>query len=321
MCLIIYKKQGETIPAHVLNNAENTNPHGFGITYLDTFETIKTLDYDLARELVESPRPLVAHYRYATVGKVGKKNCHPFAFKSEGRKFQLFANGTVGNLGSNKKTDSQEVAEMLERIPQDLWPDFLAMTEARFAIVAEDGEVFTSGAWHDYYGAQYSKSNCFAVKRSDLLYLWDEDETEGYCEQTGLDWKNDWMEELAWELPVGDLVAVYGTLKRGRGNHRVLGNAWHIGDGLTCDKYLMADHGIPYCYKDKLPGESGGRITIEVYKPRNKEQWEALDGLEGHPEHYCREMIPVEIDGEIMNAWLYFANHAPSKSETFITEF
>ena len=337
MCLIIHNIDGREISPHILENAFSTNPDGFGITFLDTLETVKTMEEKKARKLLEGSRPYVAHFRYATRGHISKGNCHPFPVHHKSGIFQLYANGTVGTLGCEEKTDTQVVADMLAETPRSYWKHILSMTETRFAIVSPSGHVEKSGIWHERDGLFYSKANCFAEKKSDFLYSWEKRsyrDWEGDInpDETGIDWKGDWEEGRDWRdwaeyeeddlsLPVGDLVAVYGTLKKGRGNHRVLGNAWHIGDGLTCEKYLMADHGVPYVYPKTLQGQDGGRIVVELYKPRDIGTWQALDCLEGHPDHYCREMIAVETEGEIVNAWLYFAGHDPSPEDKFITEY
>ena len=49
MCLIIHKPNADTIiPQHILDNAENINPDGFGIVYTDNNECIRTMDYNHA---------------------------------------------------------------------------------------------------------------------------------------------------------------------------------------------------------------------------------------------------------------------------------
>ena len=69
MCVIIIKQKADIISEETLENSARINPHGLGITYLDTFETSyhKSTEY----EILLTPRPFIAHFRYATVGKVG----------------------------------------------------------------------------------------------------------------------------------------------------------------------------------------------------------------------------------------------------------
>lgn len=103
------------------------------------------------------------------------------------------------------------------------------------------------------------------------------------------------------------LMAVYGTLKAGRGNHRLLVNAETVTkNGLTKDKFAMYSSGIPYVVKD----EKANNIKVEVYKV-DDEELQRIDGLEGHPGWYKREEIIVtdtESKTEHANVWLYFMN-------------
>lgn len=211
MCLIIVKQKGKTqIPKYILDNAENRNPHGFGIVFLDGEEDdlriIKTTDYEFARELVEQKRPFVAHYRFATKGATNQPNCHPFSFNGNA----LFSNGTVEHLGQKlgSKTDTEEVADILTNVPQKYWGNILRMAsrDVRFAIVDKDRRVHRFGDWHKREGVLYSKDNCFykpykyqrhtapaaqhntgfsdrnrdAYQRSNP---WDDDWFAGYCKE------------------------------------------------------------------------------------------------------------------------------------------
>lgn len=84
-------------------------------------------------------------------------------------------------------------------------------------------------------------------------------------------------------------VAVYGTLKAGYNNHRVLGNeAKLLGTGYTNKLYDMKDSGFPVL----LPNEKGKEVLVEVYEVP-EEQLKALDRLEGVPRMYTREKTDV----------------------------
>ena len=157
MCIIIHKPDAGIIPANILDNAETKNADGFGITYLDTMETFKTLDYKKARVMVENERPFVAHYRYATVGSVNADNCHPFPAKDG----VIYSNGTVADLGDKDKSDTAVVAEMLDEMPKKYWRNLLQMTDVRFAVIDGKGGVSKFGKWHERDGVFYSKDNCF----------------------------------------------------------------------------------------------------------------------------------------------------------------
>jgi len=162
MCVIIHKPKGKTqISRIIIENAEFMNPDGFGITFLDTGETIMTRNYHEAWELVNEPRPFVAHYRYATVGHITESNCHPFEFyEGDGL---LYSNGTVP-LGNKTTTDTEVVAGYLDVLPRKYWGHLLSMTEARFAVLTRDHaeakfKVERHGKWHKHRGVWYSKDD------------------------------------------------------------------------------------------------------------------------------------------------------------------
>lgn len=96
-------------------------------------------------------------------------------------------------------------------------------------------------------------------------------------------------------------VFVYGTLKKGFGNHRLLENAKYVGEAETVfPVYTMFDIG-------SFPGVvQGGETMIkgEVYDV-NDEEFANLDRLEGYPSMYTRE----EIDTTKGKAWMYLWNY------------
>lgn len=95
-------------------------------------------------------------------------------------------------------------------------------------------------------------------------------------------------------------MAVYGTLRPGHGNNRLLTNSQHIGTGKTVEKYTLRASGIPFVSKDPLHN-----VVVDIYKVDNN-VLERLDQLEGHPEWYKREQIPVNVNDKTVTAWLYF---------------
>ena len=66
MCVIIIKQKQNKIAMQTLENASLVNPHGLGVTWLDTFKT----DYLDSSEyaVLNTERPFIAHFRYATIG-------------------------------------------------------------------------------------------------------------------------------------------------------------------------------------------------------------------------------------------------------------
>lgn len=87
------------------------------------------------------------------------------------------------------------------------------------------------------------------------------------------------------------LIAVYGTLRKGFGNHRLLVNADYIGEFKTPPVYNLHNLG-------GFPGlKNGGNtsVVMEVYAV-NEEEGRRVDALEGYtpgqtPYFYDKEMI------------------------------
>ena len=95
-------------------------------------------------------------------------------------------------------------------------------------------------------------------------------------------------------------VFVYGTLRKGFGNHHLLKNSKFIGYATTKEKYSLYVDGIPYVVK--IPTT---QIKGEVYEV-DRDTLNALDELEGHPNFYKRELIDVIVNGKTIKAWIYF---------------
>lgn len=96
---------------------------------------------------------------------------------------------------------------------------------------------------------------------------------------------------------MSELVFVYGTLKRTHGNHVVLlrSGSDFLGEATTKPEYTMYDNGA-------FPAITKGGNTVifgEVYKV---DHMSYLDGLEGYPVFYNRELI----DTPYGKAWIYF---------------
>jgi len=95
------------------------------------------------------------------------------------------------------------------------------------------------------------------------------------------------------------LVFVYGTLKKGEGNHGVMekSKGKFLGDHNTAPNYSMYSlGGFPAVV-------GGGKTSIrgEVYRINDLEY---LDSLEGYPRMYGR----VSIQTKFGDAWMYVYN-------------
>ena len=114
------------------------------------------------------------------------------------------------------------------------------------------------------------------------------------------------MREAAHEEPSdGDLLFAYGTLKRGGQYHSLIQEieAEPMGSGSIVMPYPLLLAEYP-CLLDQ-PGK-GFRVSGEIFRIKRKQNWDKLDGLEGHPNEYLRRIEPVELNGAIEFAWTYF---------------
>jgi len=109
------------------------------------------------------------------------------------------------------------------------------------------------------------------------------------------------------------LVAVYGTLKRGMGNHHLLKNSKYLGKAVSVARFLLGHGGFPAV----IPSMNGKRIVVELYEISSISK---LDQLEGYPVHYDRKKFSfVTPDGRKHRAWLYFY-HSPGSYHNWDTE-
>jgi gamma-glutamylaminecyclotransferase len=265
MCIIIVKQRNIEIPKEVLKNSSRINPHGLGVVWLDTFE----VSYHTSKQwkVLDTDRPFIAHFRYATVGKVGKSNTHPFRCGANSHEY-LMMNGTIHGLGDKNKCDSKVLAESLDSVPRHKWKDTLEKNRlVRFITInvrTRTFQLYNRDLWTFKDGVWYSKDNVLQH----------------------------------------NLVAVYGTLKKGNSNYyRYLTDSRHVGSGKTEDKYPMLVEGIPYLIEQKGVGHN---VKVDLFKVSDT-VLAKLDQLEGHPNWYCRKKIPiVTARGNVVNAWIYF---------------
>ena len=111
-------------------------------------------------------------------------------------------------------------------------------------------------------------------------------------------------------------VAVYGTLKRGERNHRLMisTNSEFISNGKTAEKYPLVITGVPYLFENKGVGH---QVELEVYRVSER-GLATLDRLEGHPNFYIRKPILCELsDGAKRVCLIYFINKKRTSFEEF----
>jgi len=114
------------------------------------------------------------------------------------------------------------------------------------------------------------------------------------------------LEALVDVQPAAHLVAVYGSLLSGLGNHRVLARhgAELVAKGRTFERLEMASFGSFPAVRKTAEG-SGCPARVEVYSVTDEGR-DALDRLEGHPRFYRRSLVRVATaDGQTLTAWCY----------------
>jgi gamma-glutamylaminecyclotransferase len=263
MCVIIIKQKGKKVPQEVAKTSARINPHGLGVVWLDTFEV--TYHKSSQYAVLQTDRPFIAHFRYATVGAINKENTHPFRCGKNKNEW-LMMNGTIRGLGDVKNSDSKVLAENLGEIPRPQWKKELESYECRFVSVnthSRTYQIYNKELWTQRDGVWYSKDNV--------------------------------LED--------NLIAVYGTLKKGYSNyHHYLSASKFIAKGKTKDKYPLIIRGLPYLIEQKGKGHN---VEVDIFKVSGG-VLAHLDRLEGHPDWYRRKQIDVKTKNGVLKCWIYF---------------
>jgi gamma-glutamylaminecyclotransferase len=101
------------------------------------------------------------------------------------------------------------------------------------------------------------------------------------------------------------LLFVYGTLKRGERNHRLLADQAFVGEATTAPKYRVYDLGpYPGLVRDDATGLA---VKGEVFAVSECALAE-LDDFEGVPSLFTRE--PIEVEG-YEEVWAYYTTAVP----------
>ena len=214
MCIIIVKQHEQQLPTSNLKLSAQINRHGLGIVWLDTFEVSyhKSKDW----KLLKTNRPFIAHFRYATIGKIGRENTHPFVC-GKNKDELLMMNGTIQELGNIIECDTKILAKQLGNVPRQDWKERLSQYDCRFVSInkrTRTFQMYNKDLWVKDRGTWYSKDNVLQ----------------------------------------DTLVAVYGTLKKGFGNNTLLKGSTYVGKGETKNKYPMVASGIPYLIEEEGKG-------------------------------------------------------------------
>lgn len=104
--------------------------------------------------------------------------------------------------------------------------------------------------------------------------------------------------------PFNEYLFVYGSLKKGFDNHRLLDKyAKRVGKASTIRKFGMFEDSFgnyPY-----LVSEPIYKIEGELYQISRKELLEEIDEFEGSPDYYQREKIKVKTHKGVKLAYAY----------------
>lgn len=263
MCVIIIKQQGKKLADGVTKTSARINPHGLGVIWLDTFEVSYHASKDY--KVLHTDRPFIAHFRYATIGAINRDNTHPFRC-GENKNEWLMMNGTIKGLGNAVMSDSKELAISLGELPRHTWKTELEKYDCRFVTINTRNrtfQIYNQQDWIQRDGVWYSKENVLETHH----------------------------------------VAVYGTLKKGYSNYwHYLSGSYHVGSGVTSDKYPLLIQGLPYLVNKQGTGHN---VDVDVFKVSDS-VLAKLDGLEGHPKWYRRELIDIKMKGKTIKCWIYF---------------
>lgn len=107
-------------------------------------------------------------------------------------------------------------------------------------------------------------------------------------------------------------LMVYGTLKRGWGNNRLLEGAKFLGDAYSCKKYVLVNGGFPIAYTKEKEGFPLLPIKGEIWEVEGHHV-ERCDRLEGHPDWYRRNTIQAVVNGGEVETFIYEMNETPSR--------
>jgi gamma-glutamylcyclotransferase (GGCT)/AIG2-like uncharacterized protein YtfP len=111
-------------------------------------------------------------------------------------------------------------------------------------------------------------------------------------------------------------VAVYGTLKEGFGNHRLLTGIPHV-KAISSPLYSMISLGG---FPALVPGVN--RVDVEIYEV-TPEVMARLDRLEGYPHMYTREIRSfTDHSGVNHQAWVYlWAEDVQPRQYSYVQNF
>lgn len=111
-------------------------------------------------------------------------------------------------------------------------------------------------------------------------------------------------------------VFVYGTLKKGFGNHGILGKSEFIDEAITKERcFTMFDGVFPFVSDSFVNDELCGSVVGELYEVVDEQTMANLDRLEGVPTLYVKREVDVAtLQGDTYKATMYVASRGSNKN-------
>lgn len=101
---------------------------------------------------------------------------------------------------------------------------------------------------------------------------------------------------------MSEYIAVYGSLRKGLHNHRVLGTTReYIGEGIVKGFGMYSLGAYPALSREGNHTD----VVVELYSVPDKDMVN-VDHLEGFPSYYTRKLCPVVVNGASVPAWVYY---------------
>ena len=168
MCVIIYKPENQPLPdIETLAACYHRNRNGMGFCTSNGIirHTMSFSRFCSELGKVDESEAVIMHFRWATHGSIGLKNCHPFHDKRHGVFFAH--NGILDIEATRDRTDSEtwfrdSFLPMLDRYGWDsktLWDWVNVERGASRFIFIRGNEVKRLGNWHKVSCCWYSNLN------------------------------------------------------------------------------------------------------------------------------------------------------------------
>jgi gamma-glutamylcyclotransferase (GGCT)/AIG2-like uncharacterized protein YtfP len=293
MCWLVYKPAGIEMDMDKMDIAQTHNEDGYGVAWYEPglykqkglLQVVKTMDYERFKEIVSSLDDVdaVIHLRKTSRGTTQIENNHPFYIPNG----VMFHNGTIhGITCEGGCSDTKTLASILDNCVYEYIDDILPLikqivgdTLNKLVFFEDDGTVTIVneelGVWED----EIWYSNTYHHKEKEYA--------NNYTP-----WKQ------SSDIKSNKVrVFVYGTLKKGLGNHGLLSGSKFIGTAHTVSKWIMIGESLAFPYVLRRDGQIGKQIKGEVYEV-DSSTLKRLDQLEGVPTHYKRINVYVEYDNK-----------------------